>query len=320
MSRLTDDPEIVAAQQRFHRMPAPLVSVVIPSFNRGHAIGACIASVLAQTLENFEVVVVDDASTDDTRERVAAIDDPRVRYFAHDRNLGGAAARNTGVRIARGDFIAFLDSDDSWSPRKLERQIALLGERGPEYGVAYTWFIGCDRDGHEVSRSDHSLDGDVADALLVANYVGTFSSIVVRRDVFERVGGLDEGLRSCQDWDLSIRLSRVTKLCCVADYLVTYLHNGADKHRISSNPASLIQGHRRMLEKFSAEYARLPRDKAVRALRGFLDVFAGAGSFEDVLRLGGRIVATTRHPGSALLCCAALARAAKRRMTGRFGY
>lgn len=320
MSRLTDDPAIAAAQQLLRRAPAPLVSVVIPSYNRGHAIGACIASVLAQTLGDFEIVVVDDASTDDTRERVAAIGDPRVRYVAHEHNRGGAAARNTGVRVATGDFIAFLDSDDSWAPRKLERQIALLGERGPEYGLAYTWFIGRDRDGHEVSRSDHSLDGSVADALLVANRVGTFSSIVVRRDVFERVGGLDEGLRSCQDWDLSIRLSRVTKFCCVEDYLVSYFHNGADKHRISSNPASLIQGHRRMLEKFSDDYARLPRKQAAQALRGFLDVFAGAGSFEDVLRLGRRIVATTPRPGSALLCGVALARAAKRRITGRFGY
>ncbi|NMG31218.1 glycosyltransferase family 2 protein [Aromatoleum evansii] len=320
MSRLTDDPGIVAAQQCLRRAPAPLVSVVIPSYNRGHALGACIASVLGQTLEDFEIVVVDDASTDDTRERVAAIGDARIRYVAHERNRGGAAARNTGVRVARGDFIAFLDSDDGWAPRKLERQIALLGERGPEYGVAYTWFIGRDRDGGEVSRSDHSLDGSVADALLVANHVGTFSSIVVRRDVFECVGGLDEDLRSCQDWDLSIRLSRVTKICCVEDYLVSYFHNGADKHRISSNPASLIQGHRRMLDKFADDYARLPRDRAAQALRGYLDVFAGAGSFEDVLRLGRRMLATTRHPGSALQCGVALARAAKRRMTGRFGY
>lgn len=320
MSRLIDDPEIAAARQVLRRQPAPLVSVVIPSYNRGHAIGACIDSVLAQTLEDFEIVVVDDASTDDTRARVAAIADPRVRYVAHAANRGGAAARNTGVRAARGDFIAFLDSDDSWSPRKLERQIALLGERGPDYGVAYTWFIGRDRDGREVSRSDHSLDGSVADALLVANYVGTFSSIVVRRDVFERVGGLDESLRSCQDWDLSIRLSRVTKICCVEDYLVSYFHNGADKHRISSNPASLIQGHRRMLEKFGDEYARLPRDKAAQALKGFLDVFAGAGSFADVLRLGRRIVATTRRPAEVVLCGIAMARAAKRRMTGQFGY
>lgn len=320
MSRLIDDPEIVAAQQVFCRARTPLLSVVIPSYNRGHAIGACIASVLAQTLEDFEIVVVDDASTDDTRERVAAFADPRVRYIAHDRNRGGAAARNTGVRASTGDFIAFLDSDDSWAPRKLERQIALLGERGPEYGLAYTWFIGRDGEGREVSRSDHSLDGSVTDALLVANRVGTFSSIVVRRDVFERVGGLDEKLRSCQDWDLSIRLSRVTKICCVEEYLVSYFHNGADKHRISSNPASLIQGHRRMLEKFAEDYARLPRDEATQALRGFLDVFAGAGSFEDVLRLGRRMLATTRHPGSALTCGVALARAAKRRFTGRFGY
>ncbi len=320
MGRFIDDPQIAAAAAPAPQAARPLVSVVIPSYNRGHTIAACIDSVLAQTLQDFEIVVVDDASADDTRAQVAAIRDPRLRYIAHERNRGGAAARNTGVQAASGDFIAFLDSDDTWAPRKLELQIACLGERGPEYGVAYTWFIGRDKDGQEVSRSDHSLDGWVSDALLVANYVGTFSSIVVRRDLLERVGGLDEELRSCQDWDLSIRLSRVTKLCCVEDYLVSYLHNGADKHRISSNPRSLIQGHRRMLEKFADDYARLPRDKAARALKGFLDVFASAGSFPDVFRLGCRIVATRRDLRGLGLSCMAMARAAKRRMTRQFGY
>lgn len=320
MGRFVDDPQIASAQAAAAGATRPLVSVVIPSYNRGHAIAACIDSVLAQTLQDFEIVVVDDASRDDTRAQVAAIRDPRVRYLAHAHNRGGAAARNTGVQAARGDFIAFLDSDDSWAPRKLERQIACLGERGPEYGVVYTWFIGRDKDGCEVSRSDHSLDGSVAEALLVANHVGTFSSIVVRRDLLERVGGLDEELRSCQDWDLSVRLSRVTKLCCVEDYLVSYLHNGADKHRISSNPRALIQGHRRMLEKFADDYARLPRDAAACALSGFLDVFASAGSFADVVRLGCRIVATTRDLRGLAVSCRAMARAAKRRMTGRFGY
>ncbi|BAL23277.1 glycosyltransferase family 2 protein [Azoarcus sp. KH32C] len=320
MGHLAEDPVIAVAPRMLRGDVRPLVSVVIPTYNRAHAIGACIDSVLAQTLQHFEIVVVDDASRDDTRARVEAIADPRIRYVAHAQNRGGAAARNTGVRVAGGDFIAFLDSDDSWAPRKLEQQIALLGDRGPEYGVAYTWFIGRDKEGHEVSRSDHSLDGRVADTLLVANYVGTFSSIVVRRDLLEQVGGLDEGLRSCQDWDLSIRLSRVTKICCVNEYLVSYLHNGADKHRISSNPASLIQGHRRMLEKFADDYARLPRDKAARAFAGFLDVFAGAGSFADVMRLGTRIVATTRDPRGVSQCCMAMARAAKRRLTRKFGY
>ncbi|HJV27117.1 MAG TPA: glycosyltransferase family 2 protein [Aromatoleum sp.] len=320
MTRMIDDPEILLAQAKASAQPRPLVSVVIPTYNRGHTIRACIESVLAQTLQNFEIVVVDDASGDDTCARVAAIGDPRIRYVAHPQNRGGAAARNTGVRVATGDYIAFLDSDDTWAPRKLERQIAWLGECGPEYGVAYTWFIGRDQAGHEVSRSDHTLNGSVSDSLLVSNFVGTFSSIVVRRDLFEEVGGLDEKLQSCQDWDLSIRLGRVTKICCVDEYLVYYLHNGRDRHRISANPRALVQGHRRMLEKFAAEYARLPQDLAVQALRGFLDVFASAGSFGDVWRLGCRIVGLRRDLWGLGVCARAMARAAKRNVTRQFGY
>lgn len=320
MSRLTDDPEIACAQPRPGAAAWPLVSVVIPTYNRGHAIRACIASVLAQTIRNIEVVVVDDASQDDTRAQVAALPDPRIRYLAHASNRGGAAARNTGVGAARGDFIAFLDSDDLWAPRKLEKQIAALGERGPGYGVAYTWFIGRDPAGREISRKEHRLDGWVYRALLESNQVGSFSSLLVRRDLLQRVGGLDESLCSCQDWDLCLRLSRVCKICCVQEHLVDYLHDGADRYRISSNPESLVQGHRRMLEKFAGDYARLPRDAAARTLEGYLQVFAAAGSFGDVLRLGGRLVAARRDGASLLLCCRALARAAKRRLTRRYGY
>lgn len=311
---------VVAPDAAAAQLDTPRVSVVIPSYNRGHTIVACLQSVLTQTFQDFEIIVVDDASADDTKARVASVEDPRIQYIAHAQNWGGAAARNTGIRAARGEFIAFLDSDDTWAPEKLAQQLACIESRGPDYGVVYTWFIGRDNEGQEVSRSNHTLDGWAFESLLVANYVGTFSSILVRRSVIEGVGGLDESLRSCQDWDLSIRLSRVTKICCVEDYLVSYLHNGKDKHRISSNPKSLIQGHRRVLEKFEDDYSRLPREKAVQALNGFLMVFSSAGSFPDVFRLGRRIVAAAPDVRGLGLCFSALARTAKRRMTRRFGY
>lgn len=98
----------------------PTVSVVIPTYNRAHLVGRAIQSVLNQTYQDFEIIVVDDGSTDNTEEVVKSFNDPRIRYIRHDQNRGGSAARNTGIKMARGEYIAFQDSDDEWLPEKLE--------------------------------------------------------------------------------------------------------------------------------------------------------------------------------------------------------
>src|SRR5215468_5764628 len=104
----------------------PRVSVVVPVFNRPIAVARAINSVLVQTCQDFEIIVVDDASTDDTAAAVASIRDSRVRSIRHDRNRGGSAARNTGIEAAGAPLVAFLDSDDEWLPSKLERQLAVF--------------------------------------------------------------------------------------------------------------------------------------------------------------------------------------------------
>ncbi len=104
----------------------PFVSVVIPSFNRAHRVGDAIGSVLAQTFQDFEIIAVDDGSTDATISALKEITDPRLRILRHPVNRGAAAARNTGIAEATGRYIALLDSDDTWYPQKLERQLAWL--------------------------------------------------------------------------------------------------------------------------------------------------------------------------------------------------
>ena len=104
----------------------PKVSVIIPTYNRAHLVGRAIRSVLNQTYQDFEIIVVDDGSTDNTEEVVKSFNDPRIRYIRHEKNRGGSAACNTGIRAARGEYIAFQDSDDEWLPEKLEKQMQVF--------------------------------------------------------------------------------------------------------------------------------------------------------------------------------------------------
>jgi glycosyltransferase involved in cell wall biosynthesis len=295
----------------------PLVSVVIPTYNRGYCIAASIDSVLAQTLGDFEIIVVDDASGDDTRQRVAAYADPRVSYVALPTNQGGAVARNTGIRQARGEFIAFLDSDDLWLPDKLARQIDGLRRLGPHCGLSYTWLTCVDDDGAETLRIHPEIDGDCFEEMLVSNFIGSFSNLVVRRELLVEAGGLDEAFRSCQDWDLFIRLCRHRSVHCERGYLVRYLQSVTDTVRISTNPGSVIQGHRRILAKFAADYAALAAPLRRRAFGFFMALFAGSGSVADTLAMGRARVRSGATGEELVECARLIARSFKRQLAQR---
>ncbi len=268
-------------------MPAiPAVSVIIPSYNRGYCIAQGLRSVLDQSFTDFEIIVVDDASSDDTQAQVASIGDPRIRYVAHEANRGGAVARNTGIRIAHGEFVAFLDSDDYWQPDKLAKQIRALRRLGPKWGLSYTWLSCVDDDGKETLRINPEIEGRCFHEMLASNFIGSFSNIVVRRDLLIEVGLLDESFRSCQDWDLFIRLSGRASVHCLREYAVNYLQSASDKVRISTNPRSVIQGHRRIQEKYAIDYAILPLPYRRRAYGVFMRIFADAGSVPDAVASG----------------------------------
>jgi glycosyltransferase involved in cell wall biosynthesis len=293
---------------------APLVSVVIPTYNRGHCIGACIDSVLAQTLGDFEIIIVDDCSSDDTADRVAAFTDPRISYVAQPSNQGGAAARNAGIRRARGEFVAFLDSDDLWLPEKLEKQIEGMRLAGPKCGLSYTWLRCVDDNGNETMRINPDIDGDCFERMLVSNFIGSFSNLVVRRALLVEEGGLDENFRSCQDWDLLIRLCRRASVHCQRDYLVLYLQSVTDKVRISTNPRSVVQGHRRILAKFSAEYAALPAPVRRQAYEVFMALFAHSGSIADAWSMGWKRAGSGAGPAELGRCAHLIARASRRKL------
>jgi glycosyltransferase involved in cell wall biosynthesis len=237
------------------------ISIVIPVFNRENAVRRAIESVLGQTCQDFEIIVVDDGSTDATTSAVAAFDDPRINLIRHDRNRGGSAARNTGIRAGLSPYVAFLDSDDEWLPTKLERQLEVFERSDDLLGLVYTGAERVFPDG-SVSRYMPRPQVDLTRALLRANVIGETSLGMVRRSALEAIGGFDESLPSCQDFDLWQRISERFRVDVVPDVLVR-IANGNDSGRITTNLRGAMSGREL--------YCRKHREKMIR--RGVLHLF-----------------------------------------------
>jgi len=183
----------------------PGLSVIIPTYNRAPLVKEAVASVLAQTWRDFEVLVVDDASRDGTAEALAAFGS-RIRLLRSPSRLGVAAARNLGISAARGQWLAFLDSDDLWRPEKLARQMAYLAGL-PELVLCQTeetW----ERQGLKVNqpRSHRKIGGWIFFQSLERCLVSP-SAVILHRTVFQKHGGFDENLPAAEDYDLWLRLS-----------------------------------------------------------------------------------------------------------------
>ncbi|MGH7223718.1 MAG: glycosyltransferase family 2 protein [Gemmataceae bacterium] len=182
-----------------------LVSVVIPTYNYGRFVTEAVASVLAQTYREVEVIVVDDGSTDNTRERLAPFMD-RIRYI-HQANQGLSAARNAGIQAARGRWVALLDSDDAWHPRKLEMQLAYLDTHVDValLGTASTFDFGTSWPDIDPLADRTAVPVTLADVVFTTHFAP--SSVVMRKECFERVGLFDPELRSAEDRDMWIRVA-----------------------------------------------------------------------------------------------------------------
>ena len=209
----------------------PLISVVIPTYNRAAFVVAAIESVLAQTYPHVEILIVDDGSTDETSEKVRELIELNSREgatvkpirYIHQNNQGPSRARNQGIAKAQGSWIAFLDSDDFWLPEKLELQVRTL-ERFEECGACYTNARLVDTSGlnttaFEVSRRPYNdFMGVVPDETiqLAKAFGGSWiQTLVVRRDLVQQIGGFDPGMPWAEDRDFLFRLSLVTRFCYV---------------------------------------------------------------------------------------------------------
>lgn len=204
----------------------PRISVVSPVYNRAGLVERALRSVLAQTLQDFELIVVDDGSTDELAPALERVRDPRLRLVRHERNRGTGAARNTGIKEARGPCVAFIDSDDEWLPEMLERLRARLEAGGPERSLALSGFY-LERD--QLGRREARPLADTADwylRLLAGCNVSLGSCALVRRSTFDEIGLFDERMRRFEDWDWLLRYSAKHPIAALAEPLAV-IHSGA---------------------------------------------------------------------------------------------
>ena len=234
----------------------PLISIIMPTFNRAHILGRSINSVINQTYHDWELLLVDDASSDNTSEIILSYNDNRIKYYTHSRNMGGNAARNTGLRHARGNYIAFLDSDDEWMPTKLERQLAIIDDRESEAGVIYTGFSYINGNNQVIKKFVPKVNGNIRPDIFHKNYIGTLSTLLALKECFRECGGFDETLPSCQDWDLYIRISEKYKFVGIKETMVLFHVDGV---RISTNALKRALGHQIFLLKHFKEISSRKR-------------------------------------------------------------
>lgn len=191
------------------------VSIILPTYNRADRVGKAIESVLAQTYTDFELLVIDDGSTDETEQVVTGYMDKRVHYYRMEENGGQSKARNCGMQLAQYDYLAFEDSDDLWRPGKLEIQMETMQGAGQDVGMVYHKFRYDLGEGRGMVLPDENIpvekkSGDIYKQLLWDNLVG-MPTMLLKKECVNVVGGLDETLKCLEDYDFALRIAQKYK-------------------------------------------------------------------------------------------------------------
>lgn len=227
------------------------VSIIIPTYNRREKLIRAINSILTQDYKDFELIIVDDCSTDDTEEFVKDIDDERVIYHKLKQNSGAAGARNAGVKISSYDYIAFHDSDDEWMPDKLSKQMKYINENS-EYAMVYTKMSihqgdKCGMFPNDAVKGD--LEGDLFYWLLIRNTIGA-PTMLMKKECFDIVGGFDERLRCLEDWEFAVRFAKQYKIGYLDEALIL-VHS--EPGGVSSNRGGYYETRCKMISQYKNE-------------------------------------------------------------------
>ena len=228
------------------------ISVIIPTYNREKTILRALQSVLNQTYSNLEVLVIDDGSTDGTAEVVKGVEDSRVRYVLLKKNGGASNARNIGVNMASGEWIAFQDSDDCWHKDKLYKQMSYAHEH-PEYAMIYCMYSLSAPSGAVSTVPKEPwpsiMQGNMLNTLLQRNVIGT-PTMLLKRDAFLTSGGFNTDYKALEDWEYAIRFAKSYQIGFLPEILMDayMLNNG-----VSSNFGAYFDGRCRILATYKAE-------------------------------------------------------------------
>ncbi|MDC0835915.1 glycosyltransferase [Geitlerinema sp. CS-897] len=234
------------------RSPYPKISVVVPAYNCETTVRATLDSLFNQTFKDFEVLVVDDGSTDKTLEILRLVEDPRLRIFSYP-NAGPSATRNRGFNQTLGKYISFLDADDLWIPDKLAAQFNAL-EANPDAAVVYSWTDYINEAGQWIRAGSHlTVNGDVLSHLLIGDFLENSSNALIRREAVEAIGGFNEALISAPDWDFFLRLAERFLFICVPQAQILY------RLRLQSMAANVVRHERYCLEVLDRAYRTAPQ-------------------------------------------------------------
>ncbi len=298
----------------------PLVSVVIPALNASRFIAETIKSVITQSYQELEIIVVDDGSTDDTAAIVLGFAnyDPRVRYV-HQENAGVAAARNRGIHLSKGEFIAPVDADDIWYSDKIGAQVQVFEGVDQSIALVYTWSALIDE--NSVLTGGHSkstIEGDVFEDMLFGNIIGNASVPLIRRECLDKVGCYGEeffarNAQGCEDGDLYLRISEKYKFAVIRRILVGY----------RDSPRGMSKQHQCMhrsndfrIERLKERQPGIPR-KIYRSAEAFFFIYLSRMAYGN-----GEVLASFRYLSRsvicepAFLCCSEFWRTARTRFVG----
>jgi glycosyltransferase involved in cell wall biosynthesis len=233
-----------------------LVSVILPTYNRAGLLPRSVRSVLNQTYPNFELIIVDDCSTDNTKAVVGGFRDKRIKYLRQVVNRGATASRNAGIKAAVGQYVAFQDSDDEWLPGKLKKQIEAFEFGSPDLGVVFTsfWLIDNGFKTYYPQFFSKQTNGELHYELLKTNFIGTPAS-VVKKSCFDRAG-LFGNIPRLQDWELWLRISRFYSFKHIDEPLLN-AYRCSDS--ISRNRRALITARKYILKKYFTDISRKPK-------------------------------------------------------------
>ncbi len=245
---------------------SPKISIIIPAYNSEKFIKRTIQSVLNQTYKNFELIIVDDGSTDNTKEIVREFQkkDPKIKYIWEKNSGAPARPKNRGIKRSKGEYIAFLDHDDEWMPEKLEKQLNLF-EKEKNLKLGFISSNGLVFNEKENKTYEHKITkrGEVFQDLLANNFILSSSSVLAKKEVFKNVGFFDENLKFSDDWEMWIKIAQKYEFDFFDEALFKYYWHGENVMNKLKGEEKLKE-HKYILEKYKDFYQKYPRAYSVR--------------------------------------------------------